>query len=51
MEGYVKINGFRVKVKILKQRHIFGRLEYLVEPTEGSGQEWKSNVETGESND
>lgn len=44
--GYIKKEGLQIKVEIVGEREIFGRLEYLVTPVYGVGEIWvlASNV-------
>ena len=40
MEKYLQVDEFKIKVKIVDARIIFGRTESLVVPIEGSGEKW-----------
>ena len=40
MEKYLQVDEFKIKVKIIDARIIFGRTESLVVPIEGSGEKW-----------
>lgn len=38
MKGIVKLGKLEFEVKVLEERHSFGRKRYLVEPVSGKGQ-------------
>lgn len=40
--AFANVEGFKIKVQINDVRQVFGRVDYLVIPIEGEGQQWMS---------
>lgn len=38
--GYIKLDGLRVRVKVIDTRKAFGRDDALITPENGSGSKW-----------
>ena len=38
--AHFHIHGLTVEVQILDARRVFDRVDYLIQPTKGSGQSW-----------
>ena len=39
-EGLLQVDGLRIQVKVTDVRQVFGRIDYEVTPTQGSGSQW-----------
>ena len=37
---YIEVEGFKIPVKVVEERTVYGRQEYKIIPRDGSGERW-----------